>query len=594
MLSVGAFMFLIRRIADGFTPANARALSEVEQILAAQFSAARKDDITGLADKLARPGKRGMAPIVLVAENESERLRGCVLAYRFVTPSFLFLDYLATPPGRGGGGVGGALYQRLREIAAGLKIGLFFEVLPADPSLCHAGPEVMAENRKRLAFYARFGAYPIAGTAYETPLSDKDDCPPHLMFDGCGVRDTLGRDEARAVVRAILERKYGNLCPPEYNEKVLASITDDPVRLARPPKARPQVPTNHRALSIVVNEGHAIFHVRERGYVEAPVRIASILEGLKPAVPLAPVPVKHFPEHHITAVHDRALVDFIRRCSASMPPGKSTYPYVFPIRNREKPPKDIALLAGYFCIDTFTPINANCWPAARGGADCALTAAQLCLEDRRFSYALIRPPGHHAERRAFGGFCYLNNAAIAAHYLSRYGRVAVLDVDYHHGNGTQDIFYARDDVLTVSIHGHPSFAYPYFAGFAGETGEGRGQGFNLNLPLAEQATVEDVFKALKTAEARIARFAPHYLVVALGFDTAAADPTGSWKLRPADFTTLGSRIAELGLPTAFIQEGGYRTKTLGRNAAAFFSGVLGSAPAPSVPSALQGRAPAIR
>ncbi len=107
---------------------------------------------------------------------QSERLRGCILAYRFVTPSFLFLDYLATPPGRGGGGVGGALYQRLREIAAGLKIGLFFEVLPADPSLCHLGPEVMAENRKRLAFYARFGAYPIAGTAYETPLSDKDDC----------------------------------------------------------------------------------------------------------------------------------------------------------------------------------------------------------------------------------------------------------------------------------------------------------------------------------------------------------------------------------------------------------------------------------
>jgi acetoin utilization deacetylase AcuC-like enzyme len=328
---------------------------------------------------------------------------------------------------------------------------------------------------------------------------------------------------------------------------------------------------------VVVNQGHEIFHVRERGYVEAPVRIASILEGLKDTVPVNRVPATHFPDSHITAVHDRALVDFIRRCSASMPPGKSTYPYVFPIRNRQRPPKELALLAGYFCIDTFTPINANCWPAARAGADCALTAAQLCLEERRFSYALIRPPGHHAERRAFGGFCYLNNAAIAANFLSRYGRVCVLDVDYHHGNGTQDIFYKRRDVLTVSIHGHPSFAYPYFAGFAGETGEGEGTGFNLNLPLAENASTEDVFKALKTAQARIARFAPHYLVVALGFDMAAADPTGSWKLRAADFTKLGRSIAAMGLPTAFIQEGGYRTRTLGRNAAAFFSGVLGPA-----------------
>ncbi len=572
-------MFRIRRIADGFAPANAKALADVEQILVSQFSEARQEDITGLPEKLARPGKRGMAPIVLIAEDASERVRGCLLAYRFVTPSFLFLDYLATPPGRGGGGVGGALYQRLREIAAGLNFGLFFEVLPADPGLCRLSPEIVEQNRQRLAFYARFGAYPIAGTAYETPLSDKDLCPPHLMFDGCGVIDALSRADARAVVRAILERKYGSLCPPEYNEKVLGSIVDDPVKLARPArgKTQPVLPADHRSLAIVVNRGHEIFHVRERGYVEAPVRISSILDGLNTSVPLQTVEPKHFPDSHVTAVHDRALVDFIRRCSASMPPGKSTYPYVFPIRNRERPPKELALLAGYFCIDTFTPINANCWPAARRAADCALTAAQLCLEDRRFSYALVRPPGHHAERRAFGGFCYLNSAAIAANYLSRYGRVCVLDVDYHHGNGTQDIFFKRKDVLTVSIHGHPSFAYPYFTGFADEKGEGEGLGFNLNLPLAEHASVEDVFRAVKTATGRIAAFDPHYLVVALGFDMAASDPTGSWKLKAADFTALGRAIAALDRPTAFIQEGGYRTKTLGRNAAAFFSGVLGTA-----------------
>ena len=234
------------------------------------------------------------------------------------------------------------------------------------------------------------------------------------------------------------------------------------------------------------------------------------------------------------------------------------------------------MLAGYFCIDTFTPINANCWPAARGAVDCALTAATFCLEERRFSYALVRPPGHHAERRAFGGFCYLNNAAIAANYLSHYGRVAVLDIDYHHGNGTQEIFYARSDVFTVSIHGHPSFAYPYFSGFAEETGSGAGETFNLNLPLEEHAAVDTFLRALALALKRIERFAPHYLVIALGFDTAASDPTGSWKLHSADFLTIGKAIAGLGLPTAFIQEGGYRTRSLGRNAAAFFSGVLGT------------------
>ncbi len=571
-------MFRIRRIADGFTPANAKALAEVERILAAQFSEARKDDITGLAEKLARPGKRGMAPMVLIAEDARERVRGCILAWRFVTPSFLFLDFLAVPPGRGGGGVGGALYQRLREIAAGLGLGLFYEVLPADPALCRLSPEIVEDNKKRLAFYARFGAYPIANTAYETPLTANDKCPPHLMFDACGHIEHLARKDAVEVVRAILERKYGSLCSPQYNAKVLNSFTDDPVKLARPTKTpRAPVPTNHRALPIVIASGHEIFHVRERGYVEAPVRISSILEGLEGAMPLERVEAVRFADHHLTAVHDRALVDFIRRCSASMPPGKSTYPYVFPIRNRERPPRELALLAGYFCIDTFTPINSNCWPAARHAADCALTAAQLCLQERPFSYALVRPPGHHAERRAFGGFCYLNSAAIAAHFLSRFGRVAVLDVDYHHGNGTQEIFYERADVLTVSIHGHPSSTYPYFSGFAEETGDGAGKGFNLNLPLAEQASTDDFFKALKTACSRVARFDPHYIVVALGFDTAASDPTGSWKLKPPDFAQMGRVLAALGRPTAFVQEGGYRTRTLGRNAAAFFAGVLGTA-----------------
>lgn len=569
-------MFRIRRVSDGFAPANARALAEVEAILTTQFAQARPEDFSDLPQKLARAGRVGMAPIVFVAQDSRDRVRGAILAYRFAAPTFMYLDYLAVEKSRGGGGVGGALYQALREVTAEAGgAGLFFECLAADPACCRMKREDLEDNAKRLAFYARFGAYPIANTAYETPVKDTDICPPHLLFDACGAVEPLARDTAKKVVRAILERKYAALCPPEYTAKIVGSFKDNPVKLAVP-KKKPAVPppVGQRVLPVITNDKHDIFHVRERGYVEAPVRIPVILSALKDALAVDKVPVKHFPDSHVTAVHSKALVDFIKRCSASMKPGKSTYPYVFPIRNQARPPKDLALHAGYFCIDTFTPINANAWDAARRAADCALTAAELVLEGKRFAYALVRPPGHHAEHNVFGGFCYLNNSAIAAQFLAKYGKVAVLDIDYHHGNGTQDIFWKRGDVLTVSIHGHPSFAYPYFSGFAEEVGEGEGEGANLNLPLREHATIDEFFRALRVALSRIAAFDPAHVVIATGFDTAAADPTGSWKLRPADFTKLGQMLAAMGRPTVFVQEGGYRTRTLGRNAAAFFGGVL--------------------
>ena len=211
--------------------------------------------------------------------------------------------------------------------------------------------------------------------------------------------------------------------------------------------------------------------------------------------------------------------------------------------------------------------------AARGAVNCALTASDAVLAGASFAYALVRPPGHHAERRAFGGFCYLNNAAIAANYLNRFGKVAVLDIDYHHGNGTQDIFWLRDDVLTISIHGHPNFAYPYFSGFRGEVGEGKGRGFNFNFPLPETIPVAKYLDTLDAALSRVVRFKPAYLVVPLGFDTGAGDPTGSWSNRPKDFMEIAHRIARIGVPTVVVQEGGYRTRTLGANAHGFFKGL---------------------
>jgi acetoin utilization deacetylase AcuC-like enzyme/ribosomal protein S18 acetylase RimI-like enzyme len=326
-------------------------------------------------------------------------------------------------------------------------------------------------------------------------------------------------------------------------------------------------------MPLIVNDKHDIHHIRERGYVESPVRISAILSEIDKTGLFARTEPRHFGERYIREVHDGALVDYIRTACAEAPQKTSVYPYVFPVRNAARKPKERSVLAGYWCIDTFTPINRNAWPAARRAADCAITAADEVLNGAHAAYALIRPPGHHAEHRTFGGFCYICNGAVAANYLSHYGTVAILDIDYHHGNGQQDIFYERGDVLTVSIHGDPSFAYPYFTGFREEHGRGEGAGYNLNIPLPEVLTPEQYREALERAFRRIDEFQPDYLVVSVGFDTGRGDPTGTWGNRPADFRLIGRRIGAAGYPTAVIQEGGYRVRTLGANARSFFEGV---------------------
>jgi acetoin utilization deacetylase AcuC-like enzyme len=248
---------------------------------------------------------------------------------------------------------------------------------------------------------------------------------------------------------------------------------------------------------------------------------------------------------------------------------------VFPIRNRMRPPKDRSVLAGYYCIDTFTPLNRTAYLAARRGVDCALSAARQVIKGRTLAYALVRPPGHHAERRSFGGFCYFNNAAIAAQYLRPYGNVAILDVDYHHGNGQQDVFYDSPDILTVSLHGHPRFAYPYFSGFEDERGRGPGMGYNVNFPLPERQNGETYRRTLKKALHLIKAFQPEFLIVALGLDTAKDDPTGSWTLLAKDFAENGKLIGSFKAPILVVQEGGYLTKTLGINVRSFFEGLVG-------------------
>lgn len=249
--------------------------------------------------------------------------------------------------------------------------------------------------------------------------------------------------------------------------------------------------------------------------------------------------------------------------------GKDAFPSVWPIRGMRADiePDNFSARMGLYSMDSGTPLTAGTWIAAKTGADCAVNAAHALRLGERGTFALTRPPGHHAGADFFGGYCFLNNAALAAQHLLDDGaqRVAILDIDYHHGNGTQSIFYGRGDVLFASIHADPLNEYPFYLGHADETGEGAGAGFNLNLPLAHGSTSAQWFAALETACIRISAFGADALVVSLGVDTFAGDPLSRFALQSADFLRVGERIAHLGLPTAFVFEGGYSVAEIGIN-----------------------------
>jgi len=568
-------MFRIRKIANPYLASNLRAMEQVKDIMRKQFPDLIKEKVDMLDEQLVNPLKFKYQTILLLAENIHETILGFALLKYMPDLEFCYLDFIAASPGKTSSGLGGALYQRVREEAETLgSDGLFFESLPDDPALCR-NKEFLELNKKRLAFYERYGARPLLNTSYETPVKPADDCPPYLIFDGLGINETLSKYRMRRIVRAILERIYGNYCSESYIRMVIRSIKDDPVVL-RPFRYHRKVikkiaggeRSERNKIFLAVNDKHSIHHIHQRGYVESPVRIPSVKGELDNLGIFRQGKIEKFPEKYILNVHARGYVEYFKKVCADLPPGKSVYPYVFPIRNVTRPPKDLSVRAGYYCIDSFTPLNKNAYMAARAGVDCALTAASEILSGVKAAYVLTRPPGHHAEKYVFGGFCYFNNCAIAANFLSQYGNVAILDIDYHHGNGQQQIFYRRNDVLTISVHGHPSFAYPYFSGFREE----KGYGFNINFPLEENASPEKYREALTKAITRIKLYKPSFLIVALGFDTAKGDPTGTWKLSHKDFENNGTLIGRLNLPVLFVQEGGYRTQTLGINASSFFRG----------------------
>lgn len=572
-------MFRIRKLHDTVSSANQDAIAQVLDILKAQFPTARKEDFEKLPQQLHDPLKYRYRSILFVAENGRGKVRGFAMMLHLPDLRVACLELISAAPGSAGGGIGGILYERVRDEARALHLkGLFFECSADDPQLI-TNPEILAQNRARMRFYERLGVRPIINNAYAAPVKPGDQDLYYLMFDDLNKGVPPARETVRQAVQAILDRKYGHIISAEQIQEVVESFQDDPVVFREPrytkklKVAAPQSAPDVLRIPLIVNEGHDIHHVKTRGYVEAPVRIASILQELDKTGLFVRTPPRHRGEKALREVHDPRFVDYLHNVCAEIPAGKSFYPIIFPAHNLKRPPKDLELQVGYYCTDTFTPLNRNAWLAARGAVDCAVTGAELLVGGAPFAYALVRPPGHHAERGSYGGFCYLNSSAVAAQFLSRYGKVAVLDIDFHHGNGTQDIFYKRSDVFTVSIHGTPRLVYPHFAGFADETGEGDGAGFNLNLPLPEQITPQRYRETLKKALRAVRRFDPAFLVLAFGLDTARADPTGSWTLVAEDFRMNGELIGGLNLPLLVVQEGGYRTRTLGINARAFFEGL---------------------
>jgi len=572
-------LFKIRKVTDSFHPSNKHAIEQVFEIIRAHFSSVKEEKIIEILEQMKDPLKYQFSASLFVAEDGHGNVRGFAILFYMPDAHFCFLDYIAVKPGRTSSGVGGAIYERIREEAKLLHtIGIFMECLPDDTALCR-DQSTLKENQARLAFYERYGARPVSGTKYETAVNPEDDCMPYLVFDDLGSGVPLQAAETRKIVKVILNRKYPLYCPEDYVKMVVSSIKEDPVKL-REFRYQPQEhPADwNRALKnlvpLVINDKHEIHHIHERGYVESPVRISSILKEIQKLEAFEVTPTRSYPDRHITEIHNRKYFNYFKDVCEKFPENQSIYPYVFPLRNAARPPRDQSVLAGYYCFDSFTPLNRNAFFAARAGVNCALTGAELLLEGQHTVYALVRPPGHHAERDVFGGFCYFNNAAIAANYLSDYGKVAILDIDYHHGNGQQQIFYNRNDVLTVSIHGNPAFAYPYFSGFADEVGEGEGAGCNQNYPLKENLSGPEYLRVLRKALNLIQEFSPDHLIVCLGLDVAKGDPTGTWSLKAEDFKNNGREIGLQSYPILFIQEGGYKNRTLGVNARNFFEGYL--------------------
>jgi acetoin utilization deacetylase AcuC-like enzyme len=313
---------------------------------------------------------------------------------------------------------------------------------------------------------------------------------------------------------------------------------------------------------------------------ECPERANNVLKVIREQGFGTLVDPLYFEDNKLTRIHAPDYVQFLQDVwpawLASDETGPNARPDTFVGAGMRRADTEcIAGKLGRYSFDATSPFVEGSWQAIKSSANIALTGADLIKGGERQAFALCRPPGHHATVDYCGGYCYLNNTALATQSLLDGGanKVAVLDVDYHHGNGTQSIFYERNDVLTISLHADPSLEYPFFLGYADEPGEGAGHGFNFNYPLPFGTAWEQYAVALADAIGEVRRFEPDALVVALGLDTFAGDPTTYFAIETEDFSRMGSAIAALGLQTLVVLEGGYSVEHIGNNTVSFLSGL---------------------
>jgi len=312
---------------------------------------------------------------------------------------------------------------------------------------------------------------------------------------------------------------------------------------------------------------------------EIPERIDAMLEGLR----RLNLPVTQPKDHGIEpllAVHDKGYLEFLKSAHQrwkQIPQdwGDEVMSNIY-VRH-PNPLRGILAEAARYLADGSCPVGEHTWTSSYWSAQSAVAGAEAILAGDQKAYALCRPPGHHARRDAAGGFCYINSAAVAAqHLLSKFNRVAVLDTDMHHGQGVQEIFYARDDVLYVSVHGDPTNFYPVVAGFDDERGEGPGKGFNQNLPMPHGSSEQVFFESVDKALVTLNQFKPDAIVLALGFDVYKDDPQSLVAVTTLGFEKLGRIVSDLSLPTLVVQEGGYHLGDMADNTASFFRGFLSS------------------
>ena len=557
-------MIRIRAVQGGSYVLSRDRIEQVQEIFQQAFP---EPDMAGYATRIPEllrdPIEQGYHSALLIAERAFGKVDGFALVINFPQTECAFLDFIAVRPDVHGSGIGGALYEATREHCQrmGAK-GLYLEVDP-DEAEYALDQDTLPQARKRIRFYEQYGVRVISGTDYAVPVGD----PPttaFLLFDGLDVTTELPRATARKAVEMILTRRFAHIADPTYRKNIIASFREDPVAF-RPRRRNRQEPPRQAVQSrrlgerfaMVISPKHEIHHVRERGYFERPARVRAIDEALADSGLFARFLPREHGEKIILAVHDSDFVQFLRVVTGKLKAGRPFYPDTFPIRRPDKKPKRIPDQAGYYCIDTGTPLYRNAFVAARVAADTAVTAAEELLAGRRLAYAACRPPGHPAG---------------AAEFLRPHGKIAIFDIDFHHGNGTQDIFYERDDVLTVSIHGDPDYEYPFFSGFTNETGLGTGEGYNRNFPLPPKTDNARYLRTFKKALDHVMQFRPDILIVGLGFDILKGDPTGTFLLSPDIFRTIGMQLMQTRLPVLVVQEGGYNVRNIRRGSVEFFHG----------------------